>query len=185
MFCELQTLHCPGGNFNSQKHSCPGRHTLSPVRYLLYARESSLMNFSRRSPKRKDKKKKIARRVLHLFFQNSKKKFPMWNYLANCLHSILFVRKALLLKEGKFKLDIRKELCPVWMWGSVAWGALGWRLSGFKDSQFLLLAYPSCYLAREGLCLWRPSAPPLLQLIPLPLKGKANTAKQQKAANSP
>lgn len=53
-------------------------------------------------------------------------------------------------------------LCPVWVWGSVAWGALGWRLFGFKGSKPLLLAYSSCCLAREGLCLWRPSPPSLL-----------------------
>lgn len=33
------------------------------------------MNFSRRSPKRQDKKKKIAQKVLHVFFKNESLRF--------------------------------------------------------------------------------------------------------------
>lgn len=55
MLRDLQTLHCPGGNFGRQKHSCCVGGILSPTRYLLYSTESSWINFIRRLPKRADR----------------------------------------------------------------------------------------------------------------------------------
>lgn len=97
-------------------------------------------------------------------------------------------RKGTVLAQSNHSKADKSQLEFVCLVPSVGVGLCGpgasGREIGLKGSQPPLSANPSCHSGREGLCLWRVSPASLLQLT-LPTKGKANTGKQQKAANSP
>lgn len=46
------------------------------------------------------------------YLGKKKKSCPTWNYLGNCLHPLLLVRKVLFLKEEQFSWDIGMEYFP-------------------------------------------------------------------------